>query len=268
MMGCRFNMNEPLHIISLMAAAGEITPMPHAAIFADTQDEPASVYRWLDWLEPRLSFPVHRVTAGKLSEKALAPKMSKDGRRYTQTSIPYFTKDLYSGEKGKIPYRICTADFKLDPLMKKARELGEVKRGEKTIRVIQWIGISLDEVSRMKPSREKWAQSRWPLIEKEMRRNDCLTWMKVRGFPEPPRSACVFCPYHSNSEWRRLRDSEPVQFEKAVQRAKAHSQNIRSQVFLHRSCVPLDQVDLSTDNERGQGILAGFNAECEGMCGV
>jgi len=53
---------EPLHIISLgagvqsstmalMAAAGEITPMPTAAIFADTQDEPASVYRWLDWLE-------------------------------------------------------------------------------------------------------------------------------------------------------------------------------------------------------------------------
>ena len=66
-------MSEPLHIISLgagvqsstmalMAAAGEITPMPTCAIFADTQDEPASVYKWLDWLEPKLPFPslIHR----------------------------------------------------------------------------------------------------------------------------------------------------------------------------------------------------------------
>lgn len=30
--------------LALMAAAGEIAPMPVAAIFADTQDEPASVY--------------------------------------------------------------------------------------------------------------------------------------------------------------------------------------------------------------------------------
>jgi len=53
--------------IALMAAHGEIAPMPDAAIFADTQAEPVSVYRWLDWLETQLQFPVHRVTAGNLS---------------------------------------------------------------------------------------------------------------------------------------------------------------------------------------------------------
>ena len=31
-----------------MAARGLILPRPIGAIFADTQDEPASVYRWLD----------------------------------------------------------------------------------------------------------------------------------------------------------------------------------------------------------------------------
>jgi hypothetical protein len=35
---------------------------------------------------------------------------------------------------------------------------------------------------------------------------------------------------------------------------------------VHRDLVPLDQVDLSTDAERGQADL--FNDECEGMCGV
>lgn len=35
--------------MALMAAHGEITPMPDAAIFADTQAEPKAVYEWLDW---------------------------------------------------------------------------------------------------------------------------------------------------------------------------------------------------------------------------
>ena len=36
--------------------------------------------------------------------------------------------------------------------------------------------------------------------------------------------------------------------------------------FIHRDRVPLDQVDLSTAEDRGQ--LNMFNNECEGMCGV
>ncbi len=59
-------MNEPIHIISLgagvqsstmalMAACGEITPMPTAAIFADTGDEPKAVYEWLGWLASKLA---------------------------------------------------------------------------------------------------------------------------------------------------------------------------------------------------------------------
>lgn len=81
-------MKEPIHIISLgagvqsscmalMAAAGEITPMPVAAIFADTQAEPKSVYVWLDWLEKQLPFPVHRVTAGNLADHSITLRYSK-----------------------------------------------------------------------------------------------------------------------------------------------------------------------------------------------
>lgn len=278
-------MTEPLHIISLgagvqsstlalMAAAGEISPMPHAAIFADTQDEPKSVYRWLDWLETKLPFPVHRVTKGSLSRASLKMKTTKDGRKFTTTNIPFFTRNA-DGSVGKIRLRDCTRDFKLHPIFRKCRELAAVKRGEKSVKVIQWVGISLDEVQRMKTSRDRWLGVRWPLIEMNMSRHDCLRWMAAHGFPQPPRSACIYCPFHNNHEWRRLRDEEPrefakaVRFERATQRAKEKTtHSFRSVPFLHRSCVPLDQVDLSTDNERGQGLLAGFNAECSGMCGV
>jgi hypothetical protein len=267
---------DPIHIISLgagvqsstmalMAACGEITPMPTAAIFADTQAEPKSVYVWLDWLEKQLPFPVHRVTRGSLAEQALKMKTTKDGRRFTTTDIPFWTLSA-DNQLGRIPQRQCTYDFKIAPIQKMARKIAQIKRGQKTVGVIQWIGISLDEVSRMKDSREPWQENRWPLIEKRISRVDCVRWMHAHGFPKPPRSACVFCPFHNNHEWRRLKTDEPDEFEKAVQFEKAKTDNMRNTLFLHRSCIPLDKIDFSTEEERGQ--LNMFNNECEGMCGV
>jgi hypothetical protein len=97
--------------------------------------------------------------------------------------------------------------------------------------------------------------------------------MEKHGYPRPPRSACVFCPYHSDREWRRLRDEEPEEFQKAVnferryQAAKALTVSRKGFVpYLHASRVPLDQVDFSTDEDQGQQLL--FGNECEGMCGV
>ena len=257
--------------LALMAAAGEVTPMPTAAIFADTQAEPDSVYKWLDWLEKQLPFPVHRVTAGSLQEYALALRKRKIGGYYTKTAIPYFTLSD-DGVKGHVRHRTCTVEFKIRPITKAARRIGKVPRGCKEIRVVQWVGISLDEISRMKRNRDVWIQNRWPLVEKRMTRRKCLEWMETHGYPQPPRSACVFCPFHSNAEWRRLKDEEPEQFERAVQfelvvqAGKAKTCNFASTPFLHRSCVPLDEVDLRTDRDHGQLYL--WQDECEGMCGV
>lgn len=55
--------------------------------------------------------------------------------------------------------------------------------------VDQWIGISFDEVIRMKPSFEDWQVNRFPLMEHAMTRQDCLRWLKRHGYPLPPRAA-------------------------------------------------------------------------------
>lgn len=273
-------MNEPIHIISLgagvqsstmvlMAAAGEITPMPVAAIFADTQAEPKSVYVWLDWLVKQLPFPVQRVTKGSLIEDTLRIRKRRDGLGYWNPSgIPHFSINA-DGTSGHGP-RQCTHDFKLLPL---AREQRRIMRESGTKQCVVWIGISTDEAMRIKPSRVRYATHRWPLIELEMSRRDCIAWMTAHNFPTPPRSACVFCPYHSDREWRRLKDEEPSEFEKAV-KFEADYQKVKSQTvskrgfipFLHSSRKPLSEVDFSTEEERGQINL--FNNECEGMCGV
>ncbi len=276
-------MSEPIHIISLgagvqsstmslMAAAGEITPMPTAAVFADTQAEPKSVYTWLDWLEKQLPFPVHRVTAGALQDGALRVRKSKKGLLYNDVKIPAFTLSS-DGKSGVIGQRNCTEDYKIIPILRKLREIAEVPRGCKTVMVVQWIGISLDESLRMKESRNLFMENRWPLIEKRISRSDCVQWMQRRGFPKPPRSACIFCPFHSDHEWNHLKSEEPESFARAaafesrLQMSRFQENlSMKSRMFLHAKRVPLGEIDFSTEEERGQ--LNMFNNECEGMCGV
>lgn len=278
---------KPIHIISLgagvqsstmalMAAHGEITPMPKCAIFADTQAEPSSVYKWLDWLEKQLPFPIHRVTNGSLADAATTVKVSKKGNNYTRSNIPVFLKTEGVRQEGK-QKRFCTKDFKIDVILRLVRlqnkdAIREWRKLKGAPPICQWIGISRDEVGRMKPSRLPYIVHRWPLVDAGMTRWKCLKWMKSNGYPEPPRSACVFCPYHSDKEWRRLKEKEPLEFAKAVRfetdyKVALSKVQRRSAIpFLHRSMVPIDQADFSTDEDHGQQVM--FGNECEGMCGV
>jgi hypothetical protein len=260
--------------LALMCKHGEIEPMPDAAIFADTKAEPDDVYRHLDWLESVLPFPLHRVSAGSLTDRITRAHQNKKGEFILRKGIPVWV-DTGTG-KGGLTMRDCTGDYKIIPIVKKQRELGKIKRGQKHATVTAYIGISLDEVQRMKNSTEKWSVNRWPLIEKRMTRHDCKIWMKKNGYPEPPRSSCVYCPFHSDSEWRRLKTTDPKSFEEAVRVEKTMQElhkagrnsgtkgSLIGVPYLHQSCKPIDQIDF--DAEKNQLDL--FQNECDGMCGV
>lgn len=266
--------------LALMAAKGEITPMPDFAVFADTQAEPQSVYDWLDWLERQLPFPVYRVTKGNLTDESLEVKIrksdgprSKAGDETIRRLIPLFGI-MPNGDRTAAIGRKCTSDYKVAPIVKEIRSRCEIKRGESEVQVTQWIGISFDEMQRMRGAAHQWTQHRWPLVENRMRRHDCLEWMRQNGYPEPPRSACYYCPFHSDAEWRRLRDDDPDYFERAVQfdkdiraKYKAHDPTMLMEVYLHNSCKPLGEIDFDSDEQKGQRVWD-FQAECEGMCGV
>lgn len=257
--------------MALMCAKGELPYKVTCAIFADTQAEPASVYKWLDWLEKQLPFPVHRVTKGSLVDETLRVRISgKNGLPYMKNYIPSFGVGE-DGSHGMMP-RKCTTDFKIIPIMQAYRKHANIRRGEKAHRVNSLIGISLDEIRRMKPSLEPWAANVYPLVDARISRTGCLEWMKRNGYPTPPRSACVFCPYHSNAEWHRLKTDEPEEFQKAVEFERklwdsAKGRGITSKEYLHATRQPLDQVQFADPNQLD---LFGkhWNNECEGMCGV
>lgn len=262
---------EPLHVLSLgagvqssalalMAAKGEITPMPNFAVFADTQAEPESVYKWLNWLETQLPFPVYRVTKGDLSIEALKIHTSKKtGGTYLSNYIPAFV--LKKGVSTPV-MRQCTSDFKIAPIQKFLKQY-------KKQTLIQWLGISTDEAHRQKDSRVKWITNHYPLIENRISRGDCLRWMEENKFPTPPRSACIFCPFKSDSEWNLLRTTEPEEFNKAVRfdyairEAQIKQESLKHAPYLHRSLKPLDKIQFRHENQRNL-----FGNECEGMCGI
>lgn len=281
--------------LALMAAHGEVGPMPDCAIFADTGWEPKAVYEHLAWLaSPNvLPFPVHVVSAGDLRADLLA---GARGERWA--SIPAFTRTVTpagatlpvyeeeeNGDLAVVGFRIlatervgigmirrqCTSDYKIVPIRRKVRELLGIsrRRSPKVPVAEQWIGISLDEALRMKPSFESWQVNRWPLIERGMTRNDCLRWLERHGYPLPPKSACIGCPFHSDDRWRQMRDHDPEAWADAVSvdaAIRSGFRGIRGEVYLHRSAVPLDRADLSTAADHGQLDL--WPNECEGICGV
>jgi hypothetical protein len=246
--------------MALMAKHGLIEPMPECAVFADTQSEPQNVYRWLDWLETQLPFPVIRVTKGNLGVDASKEILSKNGNYYSAGDPPLWV--LNDNGKPSIIMRQCTQHYKIKVIQKQIKRLRS--------NVTQWIGISLDELHRMKTSREDWIINRYPLIDMRMTRGDCLEWMKSNNYPEPPRSACVFCPYQKDSQWLKLKTEYPddfdvaVQFEKRFQAMKKKDVRFKGVPFLHKSLKPICEVDF--DPNANQADL--FGNECEGMCGV
>ena len=155
--------------------------------------------------------------------------------------------------------RQCTGDWKIDPIK---RWLQANRKGQP---VEQWIGISLDEITRMKPSQVKYITHRWPLVEREMRRADLKRWLTEHGLEIPPRSACVFCPYQSRKEWRSLQGTPD--WDKAV----AVDASIRTarppyDLYMNAKMQPLPMIDFRSEQEHGQMEL--WDNECEGVCGL
>lgn len=246
--------------LALMAAHGEIE-MPDCAIFADTGDEKRGTYRHLDWLGEQLPFPIVRVNRfpRSLSAHTLA--------RYAGEAVPAFTPPFfYAG--GMLPKQ-CSKEFKTRAITGEIRHmlgLAPGERGPKANAVSVMIGISRDEAHRMKPSEVPWIANCWPLIDARMRRGDCITWLDRQGYPTPPRSACVYCPFQSDAEfddikcgpdddWQRV-----LAFDAAIRNGGAGTSGPLF-VSVHRK--PIAEIEFDR-----QHSLDLFGNECTGMCGV
>ncbi|MBA7559093.1 hypothetical protein ES708_00706 [subsurface metagenome] len=261
--------------ILLMACKG-LLPRPDAAIFADTGWETNATYIHLEWLKAEAGkhgIPIIVVDNGNIRANTLGAQVR--GKRWV--SMPLFTKQIggyytdYSNihlEDGKRVWgagvislgllrRQCTLEHKITPIKREIRRMLGIKPRCVAPKdcVEQWIGISTDEAQRIftrQPSRE--SVMTYPLINLNMSRYDCMVWLRANYDIVVPKSSCVGCPYHSQKEWRALSEPEfkdACFFDEAIR----HKGGVKGDLYLHRSCVPLSEVDLSTPEERGQVVF-------------
>lgn len=277
-----------LYLMAVKGAWGDRGPT--LAVFADTQWESRRVYDWLAELE-RIGgdvIPIISVTAGNIRDDLV----SGIERGHRIANIPFHA--VLDGKKSMLR-RTCTKEYKLEPIRKTVRREYDRIRAERGITgklavgsVEQWIGISTDEATRMRDSDVAYITNRYPLIEQDMSRADCLIWMAEHRYPAPPKSSCIGCPYHDDALWADMRENDPeawadaVDFDRWLRSSggittdgKGVLRGLRKggAAFLHGSLRPLDEAPLThgekaDDKDSRRGLLNLFENECEGMCGV
>lgn len=248
--------------LAAMVAKGVLPPVNYV-IHADTGHERSETYTFARaqsvWLRAA-GIDVITVKGGRPMMGTIPP-----GRPYT--SLPAFTRKE-SGEQSGMLRRQCTGDLKIQPI----RRFLRARMHERKIKVLpgaveQWLGITLDEIQRVKPSWTKYIKLRYPFIEMfdpPMTRQTVVNWLKDNDLPVPVKSSCVFCPYHDRATWREIKANT---HDWAI--AVALDQNIRHAragylCYLTSDRKPLEEVDFSPKDDGGQ--LSLWDEECEGMC--
>jgi len=239
----------------------------------------------LDWLERLGRTPILRRTVGKLGNDLIAATNSRrkginGGGRFA--SIPAFTA-FSEGEPIGIVKRQCTKEYKIEIIQKTIRrEILGLPPGRpvpKDVLVHQHYGISFDERSRASRIYERYIGLRswrphFPLLDRTWTRSDCLKFLETRVPQEVPKSACVFCPFHRDSEWRRLKETDSEGWARAVEidsglrrPGAAVNRKLYQKLYLHKSCRPLAEIDFE-NRQTGFDFGIGLENECEGGCGV
>lgn len=141
--------------------------------------------------------------------------------------------------------RSCTAEFKIRVIERELRRRGASAEHKAVV----GLGISVDEIHRARTPEDPRIPLQvreYPLIDLNLRRADCLRIIRASGLPQPERSSCFFCPFHSIDEWRRLKREQPTKFAEAVALERLLNERRamlgKDEVWLTRHALPLDQV--------------------------
>lgn len=242
----------------LMSSMGYKIPRADVSIFSDPQAEHYKTYEMLDWLinwqKENDGIPIIINRNYNIFEDQMK---TPTGARVP--SIPAHT------EESGILMRQCTETYKINPVKESIRKIHKLEPKKRMKETELWLGISLDEIQRMKESRMYNIKYFYPLIYHSMTRNDCIDFFKHNNFPIPIKSSCVFCPYHSDKYWKDMQKENgdawniSVKVDKAIRVKK----NLDQKLYLSSRCKPLDEIDFD------DGQLEMFEGyDCEGYCGL
>lgn len=257
------------------------SPLPELFIFADTHDEPTALYPHLEAMREKIQGDGRKlviVSRGGLLEhiESKWALWKEDHPKKRGVSPPPF---FAMGKDGRAAptRRQCTNWFKIEPIEREVKRYFSVKRARKGIRggrcddrVYGWLGISYDEMQRMKSATEDWRRISHPLVFMRWTRERCAEYLRSLGI-EPARSACVYCPFRGPEEWREIRESSEdwvkvLRLDDLLERCEGSGfMGMKSPLYLHRDLVRMRDLDLSEKRTQSRSL---WDDECAGVCGV
>lgn len=212
----------------LKFAKGEIknpdgTPIKLDYIFfADTNNESEmtykQVYKVKDYIEKTYGLKIHITKKNKElvpDEEAIRLIQSGEVESYRSSKyadlfqshvlyfqgvlnsidvMPFWVRNEITGKVGKTNFKACTFSYKINQVMKELRLLTGIKKFDtKKHQVYMYIGFSIDEYQRVKPNFHKYADNKFPLVEMNLTREDCINYVEQELGFRPISSVCNMC---------------------------------------------------------------------------
>jgi len=180
---------------------------PDLILFSDVGAEKPSTYKHTDFMNNWL-------IANNFPQITKVFRVDKNGNRLTLEQDCLDKNCLPSIAYG---YKKCSLKFKAQPQEKYMNNLQDAKdfwsSGGK---IIKFIGINADELRRSKIPEDAKYIYKFPLIDWNMGRDDCIRAIVSAGIPIPEKLNCFFCPSMKRYEILRLKLEYPDLFERAL----------------------------------------------------
>ena len=219
-------MDGPLRVVSygggvqssaivLMSIAGEIE-RPDVVIFADTGSETPSTYSTVEYVKSECE------KAG-LEFCTVYADFQRDGverENRIEGYAPLHEWYQYYGRLPMVGNPRCTFNFKIYPVRREVKrriKFSNLDKGPKPHAICS-LGITTDESHRARDSQIQWMSSVYPLIERDISRRNCITWLE-KNHPSHSfsKSGCFCCMYQPPSGWKSLKKNHPELFDIALE---------------------------------------------------
>lgn len=188
---------------AMLCGFRECDVKPDMILFADTGGETPETYEHVamiggvvrEWWGMELE-TVRKLYQGRFE--------GLEGNCLRKTMLP----SLAYGKKG------CSQKYKIEPQQRRLKQLIKARGAAYCVKAI---GYDAGEGHRVKRGSPDGLESFWyPLVEWQWRRRECVEAILRHGLPEPPKSACFFCPANKRGEILRLRETHPELYERAL----------------------------------------------------
>ena len=114
-------------------------------------------------------------------------------------------------------FKSCSHKYKIQPQDKFCNNHEPFKQAwARDEKVVKLIGYDADEEHRAKIPGDSKYRNKYPLVEWDMGRDECLETIAKAGLCPPGKSACYFCPSSKPTEIRWLAHNHPELAERAL----------------------------------------------------